>query len=286
MRVDDVTGSSKWQNLRPIICNACRSKEEKNKVTISDPNFSAKDNYPLLGNSSSIITEISPSSSSISHENLAFSVTQIGMIFGNLTFEPTLAIPFILRGKSLEPTTVKSEVVTADYDFVTQVQNDFHRGKPSTTSALVDDSTIQIKQEPAGKDSSFPFFFLNMFELIITVKLINICAESDAENEEAFIWDMKKVKKKKRSNLPQYTLSPLARFINQLRHASYYRRRRLRPRPVGPKYDDVLIYEKCAMHVPENEIGLGAELLSPPPVYEYSRKTTSLPAMNKEEKRN
>lgn len=103
------------------------------------------------------------------------------------------------------------------------------------------------------------------------------------EDEEAVIWDVKKVQRKKRSKLPQYTLSPLARFVNQLRHASYYRRRRrLGPRPAGPKYDDFLIYEKCAMHVPENEIGLGAELLSPPPVYEYSWKTMSFVAMNNE----
>lgn len=103
------------------------------------------------------------------------------------------------------------------------------------------------------------------------------------EDEEAVIWDVTKVKKKKRSKLPQYTLSPLARFVNQLRHASYFRRRRRRPRPEGPKYDDVLIYEKCVMYVPENEIGLGAELLSPPPVYEYSWKTMSFAAMSKDE---
>lgn len=53
--------------------------------------------------------------------------------------------------------------------------------------------------------------------------------------------------------------------MNQLQYASCCRRRR-RPRRLTPKpkYDDVLIYERCRLYVPENEIGLGAELLLPP----------------------
>ncbi|KAH6766953.1 hypothetical protein C2S52_017936 [Perilla frutescens var. hirtella] len=101
--------------------------------------------------------------------------------------------------KSVLDLKLKSEVlVTADDD-------NFCCGKTSKPS-----STIQIKQE----------------------------YERVEEGKNEAIWDSKKVKKKKRSKLPEY-------------------RRRL---VVGPKYDDVLIYEKW-MSIPENEIGLGAELL-------------------------
>lgn len=80
------------------------------------------------------------------------------------------------------------------------------------------------------------------------------------------MWDSKAVKKKKRSKLPQYSVSPLARFINHLQRASTHRRRLRLVCAGGPKYDDVLIYQKW-LNVADNEIGLGAELM-PPPGYE------------------
>ncbi|KAG6433077.1 hypothetical protein SASPL_104684 [Salvia splendens] len=172
---------------------------------------------------SSCSTQIS-SSSSIPHENVAFSVGQIGMIFGNLSFEPTLSTPLM----------VKLEAATVDGDSATQLQHHFYCGKPSS-SATTTLATIQIKQE-----------------------------DEIEEVEDVVMWDRNNVKRKKRSKLPQYTLSPLARFMNQLQYASCCRRRgphRLTPKP---KYDDVLIYERCCLYVPENEIGLGVELLLPP----------------------
>lgn len=120
-------------------------------------------------------------------------------------------------------------------------------------------------------------------------KIIADCEQALSEAGNQSIWDPNKVQKKKRSKLPQYTLSPLARFINQLQHVSCYHCRpyviktksaaaNRQDKNQRPKYDDALIYEKCK-YVAENEIGLGAKLLSVPPV--SSTKSTVM--MIKEE---
>lgn len=69
--------------MKPVICKACRSKKKLSEDEGGKLN--------LLPNISELIR---PSSS------IGFSVSKIGMIFGNLTFEPTLAFPLILHGKS------------------------------------------------------------------------------------------------------------------------------------------------------------------------------------------
>lgn len=113
-------------------------------------------------------------------------------------------------------------------------------------------------------------------------KLHADCEEALSQaSGDATIWDTKKVQRKKRSKLPQYTLSPLARFINQLhqvsrdtytstiRDASSYDHHRKNTNTIAeyfrPKYDDFLIYEKCK-YIGENEIGLGAMMVSSSPV--------------------
>ncbi|KAK6121297.1 hypothetical protein DH2020_044948 [Rehmannia glutinosa] len=208
----------------------------------------------ISSGNSSFDHQISTLSTSIVHQNVNFTVSQIGMIFGNLPFEP-LAIPVNINaqaGQSSQEQKLKSKVVVKEehceigYD-----QDHFYCGTTSlktSTSVLEGGSMIQIKQEYD-------------------------CQETLTEAAGTLsIWDPNKVQKRKRSKLPQYTLSPLARFLNQLYHVSQYRpikinkistqNRDAYDRKI-PKYDDVLIYEKC-MYVAENEIGLGAKLLSPP----------------------
>ncbi|KAI3448313.1 hypothetical protein Pfo_004978 [Paulownia fortunei] len=202
----------------------------------------------LSGNSS--FDQISPSTS-IMHQNMGFTVSQIGMIFGNLPFEPSLAIPVIVHGHESQEPKLKSEVVVADDDHHCAIgfQDHFYCGTSlmkTSTSSVLEGGMFQIKQEYD-------------------------CQQTSSEAGKPTIWDPNKVQKKKRSKLPQYTLSPLARFINQLHHVSQYRPNLSKISTASqrtydrkhPKYDDVLIYEKCK-YVADNEIGLGAKLLSQP----------------------
>ncbi|EYU35439.1 hypothetical protein MIMGU_mgv1a011303mg [Erythranthe guttata] len=215
--------SSTWRSLNPsnpVICNPCKSKGGKKKVVILPPK-------QVTNNISSSFDQVS-SSSSVMNENQAFTVSQIGMIFGDLPFEPSLTtIPVIVHNQLQDRPKVKSEIIGDD---------DIH------CAIQFQGPVIKIKQEYD-------------------------CEE--LEEEKSSIWDTKKVRKKKRSKLPQYTLSPLARFINQLHSIQHYKamnkttknniHRKKTNEP--PKYDDFLIYERC-IYVAENEIGLGAVLLA------------------------
>ncbi|XP_011092372.1 uncharacterized protein LOC105172570 [Sesamum indicum] len=244
--------SSTWRSLhtsKPVICNTCRSKANKNKVAVSPPPDQAANDSHVSGNS--VFDQISSSSASIIQENTTFTVSQIGMIFGNLPFEPNLAFPAMLQDHSQDQPMLKSKAAM-------EFQDHFYcRTSLKTSASVMEDGSIQIKQEYDCQQT--------------LLEVGNVC-----------IWDPNKVQRKKRSRLPQYTLSPLARFINQLQyHSPQYN-------PTvnfnfnfndasassqvahdhdhdhgHPKYDDVLIYEKCK-YVADNEIGLGAVMLSPP----------------------
>ncbi|PIN13177.1 hypothetical protein CDL12_14213 [Handroanthus impetiginosus] len=225
------TCSSTWRSLhpyKPVICNTCRSKGSKNKA-ISDPfseqilnNNGAKSN--LLKSSSFDQISTTPSSSA-KHENMALTVSQFGMIFGNLPFEPTLAIPVIFQDD--------------------KVDDHCKCGASLKNSACgLECGMVQIKKEYDCEERTL----------------------SQDQAKASNIWDPSKVQKKRRSKLPQYTLSPIARFINQLQldhHLSLFYHHHHPNTPQDLKYDDVLIYEKCTKFLAENEIGLGAVILSP-----------------------
>ncbi|KAL3635270.1 hypothetical protein CASFOL_019817 [Castilleja foliolosa] len=171
------------------------------------------------------IYQISPSTL----ENMSFTV---GMIYGKLPFEPL--------------NVVKEEHCEIG------LQDHIYCGSTSfntSTSVLESGNMIQIKQE-------YDWQHMTILEA----------------KKQSQIWDTRKVQKKRRSKLPQYSLSPLSRLIKQLHHVYHsninkistaYDRLHIHKR--APKYDDVLIYEKCK-YIPENEIGLGAKkiVLSPP----------------------
>ncbi|KAG8364111.1 hypothetical protein BUALT_Bualt19G0092700 [Buddleja alternifolia] len=222
-------GSSTWRSVtssKPVVCNSCRSKGSKlNKLVIN----------PLPPPKQEIEDEISPNSSM--HENMAFKVNQIGMVFGNLSFQPNTALPMMPK--------LKSKVVVLGGSMGHQD----HLYYGTTLNSLLGQDEIQIKQEEYDYE------------------------EIPQEAQKApSIWDPKRVQKKRRSKLPQYTLSPLQRLLDQLRDVSNFH-----PKPKSfstsceaaydkskhAKYDDVLIYEKCKF-VAENEIGVGAMLLSQP----------------------
>ncbi|CAA0831058.1 Unknown protein [Striga hermonthica] len=194
---------------------------------------------------------------------MTFTVSQIGTIFGDLPYEP-LAIPVnMLHGdyhhqsSSQEQRLLKSNVVVKEEHCEIGFRDHFYCGSTSlktSTSISTTDNVVRIKQEYD-------------------------CRHTLYESKNLSIWDPNKVIKKRRSKLPQYTLSPIARILKQLHHVVYhsklstlnrvkaaYDRREKR----APKYDDVLIYEKCK-HVAENEIGIGARLLSSRP-FNSSRK--------------
>lgn len=151
------TGSSTWRSLnpsKPVICNACRSKGGRNKIVILPPKQVVPNNV-----SSSNPGQISSSSSAI-HENMAFTVSQIGMIFGNLPFEPILATnPAV----NLFQPKIKSEV--DDHSCAIGFQCHFccEKGLKTSSTSLLEDSNVQvqvqIKQE-YGKISSSLFFLI------------------------------------------------------------------------------------------------------------------------------
>ncbi|KAL0387193.1 UNVERIFIED_CONTAM: hypothetical protein Sradi_2601100 [Sesamum radiatum] len=244
--------SSTWRSMHtstPVICNTCRSKANKNKAAVSPPPNQATSDNCVSGNS--LFDQISSSSTSIIQENTTFTVSQIGMIFGSLPFEPNLAFSAGAQGQLQDQPKLKSKAAV-------EFQDHFYcRTSLKTSTSVMEDGSIQIKQEYD-------------------------CQQTLLEVGNTCIWDPNKVQRKKRSRLPQYTLSPLARFLNQLQyHSSQYNptvnfnfnfnanvndasaSSQVAHDHGHPKYDDVLIYEKCK-YVADNEIGLGAVLLSPP----------------------
>lgn len=84
------------------------------------------------------------------------------------------------------------------------------------------------------------------------------------EIEKLSFWNAGKIKKKKRTKLPQFTPSPMERFFNQLYHKEQEIMNNSFPnKQENPLYDDMFIYQKRNF-IPENEIGLGAVLLPDP----------------------
>ncbi|KAK4424376.1 hypothetical protein Salat_1631000 [Sesamum alatum] len=248
-------GASTWRSLhtsKPVICNTCRSKGCRNTVAVNPPppppppNPTTNDGR-LPGN---LLFDQISSSSTIIQENTTFTVSQIGMIFGNLPFEPSLPFPPTVHGHLQDQPMLKSQAAI-------EFQDHFYcrTSLKTSTSVVVEDGNIQIKQEYDCQQT--------------LLEIANTC-----------IWDPNKVQRKKRSTLPQYTLTPIARFVNQLQyHSSQYNpavnfnfnfnvndgsaSNQVAYDHGPPKYDDFLIYEKCK-YVADNEIGLGAVQLSSP----------------------
>lgn len=91
-----------------VICNRCRSNEAKEDLNPHEKNKNGGATINFSRSSSNM------------HENVGvqISLAQIGMIFGNIPFEPTLSIPIIFGHGKLQETMVgdhgKSQETEAD----------------------------------------------------------------------------------------------------------------------------------------------------------------------------
>ncbi|GER40841.1 ubiquitin-specific protease 12 [Striga asiatica] len=235
------------------MCHTCKSNEQNinEGPKIGSSENPAFDDHKIKSTSTSIVQ----------HNIMTFTVSQIGTIFGNLPYEP-LAIPVNMVHGDYNQSSSSQENVKEEH-----CEIGFHDQFYCGSTCLKTSTSIRINQE-----------YELILILFVTILCNADCQHTFYESKNLSIWDPNKVFRKRRSKLPQYTLSPIARILKQLHHV--YRSKLSTLNRVeaydlrekrAPKYDDVLIYEKCK-HVAENEIGIGAKLLSSSPPFTSSRK--------------